>query len=51
MEDVKKSFLKDITKIVVETDEEKSKTICIINDDGTEWLADGIRIRYTPRYD
>lgn len=39
------------TKIVVETDEQNPKTIAIITDDGDEFLADGYRGRYTPKYD
>ena len=41
----------EITKIVIETDEENPKTIAVITDDGDEFLADGFRVRYTPKYD
>lgn len=42
--------LKDYTKIIVETDEENSKTIAEITPDDIT-PADGYRIRLTPVYD
>ena len=41
----------ETTKIVVETDEQNPKTIAIITDDGSEFLADGYRVRYTLKYE
>ena len=40
-----------ITKIVIETDEKDPKTIAVITNNGTDELADGYRVRYTPKYD
>ena len=42
--------LSDITKIVVETDEEDPKTIAVIT---AEYIdsAEGFRVRITPKYD
>lgn len=42
--------LSDITKIVVETDEEDSKTIAVITADDID-SAEGFRVRITPKYD
>lgn len=42
--------LEDYTKIVVETDEENSKTIAVITADDIE-PSEGYRVRMTPRYD
>lgn len=42
--------LSDITKIVVETDEEEAKTIAVITADDVD-VAEGFRVRLTPKYD
>ena len=42
--------LTDITKIVVETDEEDPKTIAVITADNID-SAEGFRVRITPKYD
>ena len=42
--------LTDITKIVVETDEEDPKTIAVITADDID-SAEGFRVRITPKYD
>ena len=42
--------LSDITKIVVETDEEEPKTIAVITADDID-SAEGFRVRITPKYD
>ena len=42
--------LSDITKIVVETDEEEPKTIAVISADDID-SAEGFRVRITPKYD
>lgn len=42
--------LSDITKIVVETDEEGPKTIAVITADDID-SAEGFRVRITPKYD
>lgn len=42
--------LTDITKIVVETDEEDPKTIAVITADDID-SAEDFRVRITPKYD
>lgn len=42
--------LTDITKIVVETDEENPKTIAVITADDVD-VKEGFRVRITPKYD
>lgn len=42
--------LSDITKIVVETDEEEAKIIAVITADDVE-VVEGFRVRLTPKYD
>ena len=42
--------LTDITKIVVETDEEEAKIIAIITAEDID-SAEGFRVRITPKYD
>ena len=42
--------LSDITKIVVETDEEEAKTIAVIMADDVD-VSEGFRVRITPKYD
>ena len=42
--------LSDITKIVVETDEEEAKTIAVITADDID-SAEGFRVRITPKYE
>jgi hypothetical protein len=42
--------LSDITKIVVETDEEDPKTIAVITADDID-SAEGFRVRITPKYE
>ena len=42
--------LSDITKIVVETDEEEAKTIAVIMADDID-SAEGFRVRITPKYE
>ena len=42
--------LTDITKIVVETDEENPKTIAVITAEDID-SAEGFRVRITPKYD
>lgn len=42
--------LSDITKIVVETDEEEAKIIAVITADDVD-VAEGFRVRLTPKYD
>ena len=42
--------LSDITKIVVETDEEDSKAIAVITAEDID-SAEGFRVRITPKYD
>lgn len=42
--------LTDITKIVVETDEEEAKIIAVITAEDID-SAEGIRVRLTPKYD
>ena len=42
--------LTDITKIVVETDEENPKTIAVITAEDID-SAKGFRVRITPKYD
>ena len=42
--------LSDITKIVVETDEEDPKTIAVITAENVD-SAEGFRVRLTPKYD
>ena len=42
--------LSDITKIVVETDEEEAKTIAVIMADDVE-VVEGFRVRLTPKYE
>lgn len=42
--------LSDITKIVVETDEEEAKTIAVITADDVD-VEEGFRVRLTPKYD
>lgn len=42
--------LTDITKIVVETDEENPKTIAVITAEDID-STEGFRVRITPKYD
>lgn len=42
--------LSDITKIVVETDEEEAKIIAVITADDVE-VVEGFRVRITPKYE
>lgn len=42
--------LSDITKIVVETNEEEPKTIAVITADDVD-VAEGFRVRLTPKYE
>ena len=42
--------LSDITKIVVETDEEEAKTIAVITADDVD-VEEGFRVRITPKYE
>lgn len=42
--------LTDITKIVVETDEEEPKTIAVITAEDID-SAEGFRVRITPKYE
>lgn len=42
--------LSDITKIVVETDEQEPKIIAVITKDDVD-SAEGFRVRITPKYD
>lgn len=42
--------LSDITKIVVETDEEEAKIIAVITADDVE-VVEGFRVRLTPKYE
>lgn len=42
--------LTDITKIVVETDEEEAKIIAVITAEDID-SAEGFRVRLTPKYD
>ena len=42
--------LSDITKIVVETDEEEAKIIAVITADDVD-VAEGFRVRLTPKYE
>lgn len=42
--------LSDITKIVVETDEQDSKIIAVITAEDID-SAEGFRVRITPKYD
>lgn len=42
--------LTDITKIVVETDEEDPKTIAVITAEDID-SAEGFRVRITPKYE
>ena len=42
--------LTDITKIVVETDEEEAKIIAVITEEDID-SAEGYRVRITPKYD
>ena len=42
--------LSDITKIVVETDEEEAKIIAVITADDID-SAEGFRVRITPKYE
>ena len=42
--------LSDITKNVVETDEEEAKTIAVITADDID-SAEGFRVRITPKYE
>ena len=42
--------LSDITKIVVETNEEEPKTIAVITEDDVD-VAEGFRVRLTPKYE
>lgn len=42
--------LTDITKIVVETDEENPKTIAVITAEDID-SAEGFRVRITPKYE
>ncbi len=46
----KTETLKDYTKIVVETDEKNPATIATITN-GEAVVADGYRVRLTPKYD
>ena len=47
---VKSETFKDYTKIVVETDEKNPATIATITN-GETVVADGYRVRLTPKYD
>ena len=42
--------LTDITKIVVEKDEEEAKIIAVITEEDID-SAEGFRVRITPKYD
>ena len=42
--------LSDVTKIVVETDEEEPKIIAVITAEDID-SAEGFRVRITPKYD
>lgn len=42
--------LSDVTKIVVETDEEEPKTIAVITKYNVD-VEEGFRVRITPKYD
>lgn len=42
-------LLKDVTKLVVETDEKNPVTIAVITNDGID-VAVGYRVRVTPEY-
>lgn len=42
--------LSDITKIVVETDEEEAKIIAVITADDVD-VEEGFRVRITPKYE
>lgn len=42
--------LSDITKIVVETDEQDPKIIAVITEEDID-SAEGFRVRLTPKYD
>lgn len=42
--------LSDVTKIVVETDEEEPKTIAVITAEDID-SAEGFRVRITPKYE
>ena len=46
----KEETLNQFTKIVIETDDKKSVTIATITPDLVE-VADGYRVKLTPRYD
>lgn len=46
----KNTNLKDYTKIVVETDEENPTTIATVTGEDV-FVADGYRVRLTPKYD
>lgn len=46
----KSETLGDYTKVVVETDEKNPTTIATITNDGLD-VAEGYRVRLTPKYD
>lgn len=46
----KSETLGDYTKIVIETDEKNPTAIATITNDGVD-VADGYRVRLTPKYD
>ena len=45
-----KDTLDDITKVVVETDEENPTTIAVVTAEDID-VAEGYRVRVTPKYD
>lgn len=46
---IKKS-LEDYTRVIIETEEENPTTIAVITSEEVE-VADGYRVRLTPKYD
>lgn len=45
-----KKSLEDYTKVIIETEEENPTTIAVITSEEVE-VADGYRVRLTPKYD
>lgn len=45
-----KKSLEDYTRVIIETEEENPTTIAVITSEEAE-VADGYRVRLTPKYD
>ncbi len=45
-----KKSLEDYTRVIIETEEENPTTIAVITSEEVE-VADGYRVRLTPKYD